>query len=452
VSLKKKSPTADRRDVRYQRLILEAGPNAVTVRFHPRLTVIAGVGRPERESLIGELLGSLAGGRGGAHLEIAEDSGRRLAVMRPESGRDRVIDIETGQDVTTEFETGDGAVDVLSHLGLTMDAARRLCRLSATDVAAASRGDALVRALAAVNQEELWQTAERVRASDVALKAEAEAVGAAPEDAPVIEEIERRHEDFEDAQERHEDVRHHAIFVGGACALAAIPAALLDRLYALPFLAVAMLTTMISVRFRRRMELARKAESEALAAAGARSYIGFHLQRVNGLLQGQHGRQRLAQAAEDHRHAVERWQALAGEVAVEWALTMRERIATLAQRMIDEGRERQGLTAPSLRAVEPADLAHALVARLAELRHAGPGGQSLPLILDEPLYGVDASIKQWMLELVGRSAGTPQVVYLTEDEDVAAWARMEAVAGHLSVLEPSPAQDAVVGTRRGASS
>ena len=43
--------------MRYQRLILEAGSNAVTVRFHPRLTVIAGVGRAAREGLVGELLG-----------------------------------------------------------------------------------------------------------------------------------------------------------------------------------------------------------------------------------------------------------------------------------------------------------------------------------------------------------------------------------------------------------
>jgi len=210
---------------------------------------------------------------------------------------------------------------------------------------------------------------------------------------------------------------------------------------------VAMLTTIVAIRFRRRMELARKAETEALAAAGARSYIGFHLQRVNGLLQGQHDRQRLAIAAEEHRHAVGRWQAVAGEVAVEWALTMRERIATSATRLTDEGRGGSELAGPSLHGVEPADLAHALVARLAELRSAGPGGQSLPLVLDEPLLGVDPSIKQWMLELVGRSAGTPQVVYLTEDEDVAAWARMEAVAGHLAVIEPSPEHEAVVGER-----
>jgi hypothetical protein len=367
--------------------------------------------------------------------------------MRPESGRDRVIEIETGQDVTTEFENVEGVVDILAHLGLHLEGARRLCRLSSTDVAATSRSDALVHAMASVDQTELWQTADRVRATDVALKAEAEALGAAAEDAPVIEEIERRHEEFEGAQERHEDVRHHAIFIGGACALGAIPAALLNRFYALPFLVVALITTVISIRFRRRMELARKAETEALAAAGARSYIGFHLQRVNGLLQGQHDRQRLALAAEDHRRAAERWRVLAGEVAVEWALTMRERITTLAQRLADDGGSGSGQSSPSLRAVEPADLAHALVARLAELRHAGPGGQSLPLILDEPLNGVEPSIKQWMLELVGRSAGTPQVVYLTEDEDVAAWARMEAMAGHLAVIEPSPEQDNVVGNR-----
>ncbi|TML93429.1 MAG: hypothetical protein E6G06_02850 [Actinobacteria bacterium] len=433
--------------MRYHRLILEAGPNAVTVRFHPRLTVVAGVGRLERDSLVGELLGSLGGGRGGAHLELTEDSGRRLAVMRPESGRDRVVEIETGQDVSGEFENAHGTIDILEHLGLNVEAARRLCRLSATDVAASSRSDALVRALAVVDQDQLWQAADQVRATDVALKTEVEAVGAAPEDLPVIEEIERRHEEFENALERHEDVRHHALFIGGACALAAIPAALLNRLYALPFLVVALLTTVVSIRFRRRMELARKAESEALAAAGARSYIGFHLQRVNGLLQGQHNRQHLATAAEAHRQAVARWQSLAGEVAVDWALTMRERIATLAVRLADEGRAGSGLTGPSLRAVEPADLAHALVARLAELRNAGPGGQSLPLILDEPLNGVDPSIKQWMLELVGRSAGSPQVVYLTEDEDVASWARMEAVAGHLAVIEPSPEHEAVVGER-----
>lgn len=427
--------------MRYQRLILEAGANAVTVRFHPRLTVIAGVGRSEREGLVSELLGALSGGRGGAHLEVMDDHGRRLAIIRPTTGDERVVESETGRDVTEEFLRADGKIDVLATIGLTLDAARRRSRLSSTDVAAVSRSDALVHSLAAVDQVKLWQAADRVRETDAELKAEAESVGAAPEDAPVIEEIERRHQEFEAAQQRHEDVRHHGIFIGAACALGAIPAAAMNRFYALPFLAVAAITTLVSIVFRRRMELAARREQEALAQAGARSYIGFHLQRVNGLLEGTQSRRRLAEVAESHRHAVEAWQALAGEIPVEWAMTMRERILEAARRMREDGRGVGGPGVPSLRSVDPADLAHSFVSRLADLRHAGITGESLPLILDEPLAGVDASVKQWMLELVGRSAGTPQVVYLTEDPDVAAWARMEAVAGHLAVIEPSPEVD-----------
>src|SRR3954468_17366191 len=134
---------ADSSVVRYERLILEAGPNAVTVRFHPRLTVIAGVGRSERESLVGELLGALAGGRGGAHLEVLDDEGRRLAVIRPDGGDDRVIESESGRDVSEEFERPDGRIDLLAHFGMTLDSARRRSRLSVTDVAAVSRSDAL---------------------------------------------------------------------------------------------------------------------------------------------------------------------------------------------------------------------------------------------------------------------------------------------------------------------
>lgn len=429
--------------MRYERLILEAGTNAVTVRFHPRLTVIGGVGRAERESLVAEILGALAGGRGGAHLEVVDDHGRRLAIIRPAAGgEDRVVESETGRDVTEEFTEPDGHVDVLGTLGLGLDAARRRSRLSSTDIAAVSRSDALVHALAAVGQVQLWQTAERVRETDARLKAEAQSIGAAPEDAPMIEEIERRHEEFEDAQRRHDDVRHHGIFIGGACAIGAVPAAAMNRLYALPFLAVAALATVASVAYRRRMAAAARREQEALAAAGARSYIGFHLQRVNGLLDGSQTRQRLAQAAHEHRLAVEAWQALAGEVSVDWALTMRERILSVARRLREHGDGVAGAEMPpDLSRVDPADLAHSLVARLADLRHAFAGGESLPLILDEPLAGVDIPVKRWMLELVGRSAGSPQVVYLTEDDDIAAWARMEAVAGHLAVIEPSPATD-----------
>jgi hypothetical protein len=132
---------------------------------------------------------------------------------------------------------------------------------------------------------------------------------------------------------------------------------------------------------------------------------------------------------------------LVGEVSPEWAMTVRERILATSQRVdLVDGAHGGATVVPgtvSLSTVEPAELAQALIVRLADLRHAGAGGESLPLILDEPLIGVDASVKQWMLELVGRSAGLPQVLYLTNDPDVAAWARMEAIAGHLEIIEPA---------------
>src|SRR5206468_3561958 len=159
--------------MRFQRLVLQSGNVAFTLPLHHRLTVIGGVGRAEREGLVGELLGALAGTRRGVRLEICDDAGRRLVVERgARPGRDRV----------------------------------------------------------------------------------AEAAGASAEDAPLIEAVEERHAAFEAAQSRHESFRHNAIFIGGASALGAVPAALLNRWTAIPFLAVALLTTLVSIIFRRRMQ------------------------------------------------------------------------------------------------------------------------------------------------------------------------------------------------------
>ena len=53
--------------MRFQRLLLESAGATVTVDLHPRLTVVAGVGELERESLVTELLEltkrELGGGR-----------------------------------------------------------------------------------------------------------------------------------------------------------------------------------------------------------------------------------------------------------------------------------------------------------------------------------------------------------------------------------------------------
>jgi hypothetical protein len=441
--LKGSGAQADDSRVRYQRLILEAGANAVTVRFHPRLTVIAGVGRAERDLLVTEILGSLAGGRGGAHMELVDDYGRRMALIRPANGSpDRVLEVDTGEEITGEFAGPDGRPDLLARMGLDVAGARRLCRLTAAEMAVESQGDTLLTVLASADQRQLWAAAECLVAADNDLKWESEQAGADPEDAPIIEEIERRHAAFESAERRHESIRHNGIFVGGASAVGAIPAALLDRWTALPFLGVATLTTLVSIIFRRRMHKAAAAQNEALARAGAQSYIGFQLQRVDRMLDGQKNLTRLADASEAYRRALEFWRGIAGDIAVEWAIEQRDAITELASRL-QASRTGKGewSMADGLPDIDPAELAHWLAARFTSLRRVGPVGESMPLILDDPLLGVDAGVKQWILELIGRSAGSPQVVYLTADPEVAAWARLEAMAGHLAVLEPAPDND-----------
>jgi hypothetical protein len=425
--------------MRYQRLILEAGENAVTVRFHPRLTVIAGVGRPEREILVTEILASLGGGRGGAHMELVDDMGRRLVMIRPPNGSpDRVLEVDTGGDVTREFIGPNGVPDLLLRMGLNRASARHICRLTAAEMAVESQGDTLVTALACGDQTQLWAAADRVIATERKLGAESEAVGTNPEDAPLIEQVERRHAEFEKAERRHESIRHHGIFIGGACAIGAIPAALLNRLDGIPFLMVAALTTVVSIVFRRRMERAAVAQDEALALAGAQTYIGFQIQRVDRMLDGQKSLARLAEASEEHRRAQELWRGLAGDIAPEWALGQRPAITELAERMQTNRGDGPWSMANGLPDIDPAELAHWLAARFTALRRVGPTGESMPLILDDPLFGVEAGVKQWILELIGRSAGSPQVLYLTSDPEVAAWARLEAMAGHLAVLEPAP--------------
>jgi hypothetical protein len=194
---------------------------------------------------------------------------------------------------------------------------------------------------------------------------------------------------------------------------------------------------LVSVVTRSRTEAARKAEAEALAEAGAQSYLGFHLQRVNGMLSSEQARKRLMAAAEDNRAASAAWRELAGDIPVDWAVEHHEEITAAARVRID-------ITTHATMAAEDqsidddtTDLARVLVSRLAELRHLGRGRESYPLVLDDPFADLDRSAKPALLELLSHTSGSPQLVYLTEDEDVASWARLEALTGALSVVEPA---------------
>ena len=429
--------------MRFERMVIEAGANTFSLAMHPRLTIIAGLSQVERDGLGGELIGALGPSRAGVHLELVTDQGRRLAVFRPAGARHRVVDIDEATDVSAEFADEVGHIDLLQHEHIDMRSARRAMRISHSDLNSSASGDRLVMSLAERDQTDLWSAAARVRVTFEQLQAEADAVGSAPEDAEVIDRIEQSHNSLEAATERHTRLRRIATLVAGAAAVLSVPVAAMNPTKAAPLLAIGAVMTVLSLLYRTRVVRAQRAEQTALDEAGAESYMGFQVQRVNGIVSGQQNRRRLLAAAEDHRAAAARWVDVAGDVSVDWALEHHEQIGAAA-RLRDDMRSLGAMSTSAPEADDDAttSLAQALIARMAAARRIGDASESFPIILDEPFAGLDPGVKPSLLELLSRTAGAPQAILLTDDEDVASWARLEALAGELSILEPTPHTEA----------
>ena len=135
------------------------------------------------------------------------------------------------------------------------------------------------------------------------------------------------------------------------------------------------------------------------------------------------------------------WFSVAGDIVPEWAYEHRVEIEEASRRMSDV----TSITTNPLTIGDDhaAALAHALMARLEVVRTAGPEGESLPLVLDDSLRGIDHDLKAPLLELLLHSSDSQQIVFLTEDSDVADWARVEAITGDLAILEPTSADEPV---------
>ncbi len=426
--------------MRVERLVIEAGDNTLTLDLHPRLTVVAGMGGVERESLIGELIGSLAGTRSGLHVELEDSSGRHLAVFRPAAGRHRVVDVDRARDITSELRGPDGGCDLLGQLELDTRSARRLMRFGAADLAASSHRGQAVEVLASLDQRRVWTAADALRRAEVDLTSESEAIGSAPEDAAMIEEVEARHTALEAAADRFERTRRRTFLISGASAGLTIPGVVLAGVTGLLLLLVAVAAVGASLRARAGVGRAARAEERALADAGANSYLGFQLQRVNGLLGDDVNRKALMDVAGARRAALAEWQQVAGDIPVEWAVANRHEIEEAARmRREVDALGALSSTAPHLTEDVTGDLAHVIITRLAEARAVG--GEGVPLLLDDPFRDLDPSLKPMLLELLGRAAGEPQILFLTDDEDVASWARLESLTGEVALVEPAPAHD-----------
>jgi hypothetical protein len=212
----------------------------------------------------------------------------------------------------------------------------------------------------------------------------------------------------------------------------------LGPLATLPFLLLAVGLAGYSASFWWRMDQARREEDAAVEAAGAASYLTFQIHRVNRLHGSAAQRRRLVLAADALRAAQSEWRLLAGEIPVEWAFEHRGEVARAARRLRSSDVVRNPMAvALSSGETTAAELAEVLRSRVASLEHAGPLGESLPMLLDDPFNEIEPDAKAILLETLTRSAGRCQVIYLTDDPNVASWARVEALTGDLAIVEPA---------------
>ena len=432
--------------MRVDRLVLEAAGRSVALDLHPRLTVVTGVGGVEREGLISEFVGALGSRRSGVHLELTWDDGTPLAVFRPEGAEHRVVDVSRGVDVSNAFRGPAGDIDLLAGTGLDSIMGRRLLCCTSADLQTSSHHEEVIRRLAGIDQQVLWHHAEVTEATHRGLRTAALIAGSEPEDAEAAEAIEERHAALLSAQHDHERVRKLAFFVAAFSAVGAVPLSMLEGPeMAMPFVLFAAVAALISIVFWGRVRRAQAAEADALEAAGVPSYLGFHLDRVNSLLANDRARRVLLEASDVHRAARGEWEQLVGNgVTTEWAIEHKDEIVAAA-------RLRQDVTSSSAVGVTGggdliARFAQALNTRLAAVRGIGPRHQTLPLILDDTFAAIDPALKPPLLELLSRATVSQQVLFLTNDEDVTSWARLEAIAGNLALIEPvagpSPARRA----------
>lgn len=421
-----------------ERLVIDSGGHTFAADFHPRLTVIDGLDPAARTALAGEVIDSLGGAKPGVHLELRSGD-RSLTVFRPVAGRHRVIDTGSVDDVTTEFLGNDGTIDLFSSVGVDRALAQRAIHLGSDDLLLRGASDEFISRLATVDQEDLWETAMRFKSASELLEHVSAGSGASSTDAELLDAVEQKHTALVEATEKYDRIRLVSLTVADIGAIVGLALTFSDRTTSgLPFLLMAVVGVVLALHFRRNVTRAEEAERAALSFAGTDSYTSFHLERVSALLDGDAERRGFMEAVSAHRKASDDWKAIAGDISLVFALEHIDQIRLSAD--VQNGvRSLQYLseTAPDVSPDTTAELAQALLNRIEAVRALTPGAEILPMVVDDAFIDLEPTVKPMLLDMLAASAGAPQVILLTGDEDVASWARMEAMTGQVSVVEPT---------------
>ena len=442
--------------MKFTRLAVEAKGRTLEVKFHPNLTVITGVGSTTRESMINELLSGLCTHRSGTHIEIVTDGGRRLVIFRPTDAPHRVIDASTGADVSAEFTSSSSTIDLLETFGMDAAATRRWSRIGPNDLVASTGNQELVGRLGRIDQSQLWSAAQRVQIARQTLENydDGAETDDAPEDRGLTERIDHTYESLDVAKVQADQTRLPAAVVGTVGLLGAAIAVSINQLAALILVLIAIVGTIVMFVFRARVTYYTRQLDSALAQSGSESYLGYQLDRIDGYVSSEQKRRHRAAVKADVDDALARWKQAAGDVSVDWALEHRPAIEAAAglNRGVVAPITGDGALVPRHARDEAPELIETLVERITKNRRLGSTGESFPLLLDEPFGTFDPSVRPALLETLVAQAGQPQIVLLTNSEDIVSWARLEELTGALSLVgpgqNPGPKPEDVTSTQR----
>ena len=310
--------------------------------------LLADLERVRAESL------ALRGGRGGSendrHILRSADATRARAASWTEAvhhvtelaaafGEKDRLDARTLADAVNAPDHAPEDIDVLTAALEDAEAERldlsvRLREMSASRLAEPS--DPAVTELARQDQGILWAAQRRTADTAASVAAHSLALGGVGS-AAVTDEIERQHDEVVEAEAMIQKKRVAGWASGGGGLVAGVAAVAVAPLAApVVLVGAAGAAGWMLLRPKHRLARAQRRELEALEAAGAPSYLSFHLRRVDAIIDP-HTREALELATLEHRMAVAAWSELATGIGPDAAGLLQDEVRAYALALRDLG-------------------------------------------------------------------------------------------------------------------
>ncbi len=406
---------------------LEAGPDVLEL--HPRLTVLASSDRERRRAPFDRVNAALRGERG-SHLEVHTENRDPIIALRPQDGNAQLIDPDLEEPIGESELSRLGLVGQLNQAGPMVGLLRHLV-VTADSLRQRTQTDAQIIHLAQTPIDRLWTVASEIQAN-LHTVSHTEAQGSDLNDT--VRERETIEESFSDLlDEKEESVRRNKRFYlgSGVClAVAALVAASMNPLYAIPLLLVGAGLGIAGYLSSRDKDLEERHAELAEQYGG--SGFGVQLGRLDELFNTNTIYRRQREARDNLKRSLELWHELAGPADPEILIKERPRLEELAGhiRIIDN--EQTIEAGPDDRQV-----LIGFASLLADLSRRFPA-ERVPLLVEDLFAEVHPELHDALKELVMRASNRRQVIIETANSDVAKWVAAEAIAGQAMLITDQP--------------